>query len=177
MSLPSDIESKIWRWVDEVIIGQQFCPFAKVPRDNNRIKLTICNDKKIAEVLASIAKECKHLDDNPQVETSLIACTNGLTKFDDYLDVLDMANGLLEDLGYLGVYQLASFHPEYQFEGEAPQSTSNYTNRSIVPIFHIIREASITQALQFIEHPEDIPERNMAHAQALGLDFFKRYLK
>lgn len=177
MTHNDDLETKIWRWVDEVIVGEQFCPFAKMPRENDRIKLTICHEKKMAEVLSSIASECKYLDEHPKVETSLIACPNTLAKFDDYLDVLEMANDLLEDIGYLGVYQLASFHPEYQFEGEAPQSISNYTNRSIVPIFHIIREASITQALQFIKHPEEIPERNIAHAQALGLDFFKRYLK
>lgn len=170
------LETRIWDWVDNVIIGEQFCPFAKVPREKGSIKLHICTSKKIADILETIAQECKFLDDNASTETTLIACSQALYKFDDYLDVLDMANSLLEDLGYMGTYQLASFHPEYQFEGEPADSTSHFTNRSIVPIFHLIREASITLALQFVDNPDDIPLRNIDHASSLGRDFFTPYL-
>lgn len=170
------LTDKVWRWVDKVIVAEQFCPFAKVPRENDTIHLSITSHTQADELLADIAHACKHLDENKQVETTLLACSHALSDLHDYLDLLDAANRLLEDIGYYGIYQLASFHPYYLFEGEDKDSVSHYTNRSPLPIFHLIREASITRALQFVDDPESIPERNIEHAQALGKDFFKQYL-
>lgn len=176
MKTASQLNETIWRWVDEVIIGEQFCPFARVPREKDAILLTFTKSTSPEDILADIAKACKHLDENKSVETSLLACSDALQNLDDYLDVLDAANRLLDDIGYYGIYQLASFHPDYLFEGESKDSTSHYTNRSPVPIFHLIREASITRALQFIDDPQSIPQRNIDHAETLGKAFFKRYL-
>lgn len=166
----------LWKWVDEVIIGEQFCPFAKVPREKDSILLRITQAKSGPEILAAIATECKYLDDNPAIETTLLACSNSLSDFYDYLDVLEAANLMLDDIAYSGVYQLASFHPDYLFEGETPNDISHYTNRSPVPIFHLIREKSITLALQFVDDPQSIPARNIEHANTLGKEFFERYL-
>ena len=171
-----ETENKIWTWLDKVVIGEEFCPFAKVPRLRNQIKLELCNDTKIPAILTMLAKECRHLDNNAGTETTLLALTQGLKDFHDYLDVLDLAQQLLEELGYQGVYQLASFHPQYLFEGEPSNSISHYTNRAPVPMFHLIREASITEALKFIDDPESIPQRNIEHANTLGLAFFKTFL-
>ena len=76
---------------------------------------------------------------------------------------------MLKDLGYEGVYQLASFHPHYQFDGTAADAPSNYTNRSPYPMLHILREASVEIALENYPNPETIPERNIQVTQALGL--------
>jgi hypothetical protein len=171
-----EAEHKIWTWLDKVVIGEEFCPFAKVPRQRNQIKLSLCNDTNIPEILSKLANECRYLDNNASTETTLLALTNGLKGFDDYLDVLDLAQQLLEELGYQGVYQLASFHPQYLFEGEPLNSVSHYTNRAPLPMFHLIREASITEALKFIDDPESIPQRNIEHAHTLGLAFFKTFL-
>ncbi len=169
-------ENKIWTWLDKVVIGENFCPFAKVPRQQNRIKIVVSNAVTIEQVLAALAQQCVHLDEHKQTETTLLAFTQILSHFDDYLDVLDMANQLLDDLNYEGVYQLASFHPEYLFAGEPSQAISHYTNRAPYPIFHLIREDSLSQALHFVDNPEQIPVRNVKHANQLGLAFFKQFL-
>lgn len=169
-------ENKIWTWLDRVVIGEAFCPFAKVPRERNQIKLSFCSDTETSAILSSLAQSCRELDNDANTETTLLALSHGLKDFYDYLDVLDLAQQLLEELGYQGTYQLASFHPQYLFEGEPADSVSHYTNRAPFPMFHLIREASITEALTFVDDPESIPQRNIEHAQTLGLAFFKTFL-
>ena len=63
--------------------------------------------------------------------------------------------------GYEGTYQLAHFHPDYCFEGEAVSDPANYTNRSPYPMLHLLREASLEKALEHYEHPEQIPDNNI----------------
>lgn len=172
----TDVETKIWKWLDSVVIGQNLCPFAKVPRQRKQIRLLVVEEVAVAQILTILANECSFLSSNPQTETSLVAISNGLTNFYDYLDTLDMAQQMLEELNYEGVFQLASFHPAYLFEGEPTDSVSHYTNRAPFPIFHLIREASITKALAFVEEPDAIPARNIEHVHKLGVDFFKHFL-
>ena len=82
-----------------------------------------------------------------------------------------MANG-----GYRGIYQLASFHPDYCFDGEAADDPANYTNRSPYPIIHILREASLSRVLNNFPEPEAIPERNIAKARQLGIAALQKLL-
>lgn len=172
----SAIADKIWTWLDRVVIGENLCPFAKAPRARDQVRLVLINDSGVKDILINIAKECDYLHANPSTETTLIGLSKGLADFYDYLDTLELAQQLLCDIGYEGVFQLASFHPAYLFEGEAADATSHYTNRAPVPLFHLIREESITKALAFVEDPNDIVVRNIEHANKLGVAFFKAFL-
>ena len=88
-----------------------------------------------------------------------------------------MANSLMSQGGYAGIYQLASFHPDYCFEGEDKNDPANYTNRSPYPILHILRESSIEAVLKRYPEPESIPENNIAKARELGSSFLQALLK
>src|SRR5690554_333435 len=118
--------------------------------------------------LHRLVAECERLDDHPEVETTLLVLTPGLEAFDDYLDFLGLAEALLEAQGYEGTYQLASFHPDYCFEGAEEEDSANYTNRSPWPMLHLLREAGLERALEHYPDPEAIPERNVAAMRALG---------
>ncbi len=175
-SKDEEINALIWKWVDKVIIGENFCPFAKMPREQNRVKLKVTEATNVDTLLSVVIAECKVLDENPNIETTLVACSYALHDFEEYLDTLAMAQQLLEDMDYEGIYQLASFHPNYLFDGEPSQSASHYTNRAPLPIFHLIREDSISKALSFVDEPEAIFERNIEHANKLGKAFFQPFL-
>ena len=88
--------------------------------------------------------------------------------FDHYLDYVELAESLLVDLGYEGVYQLATFHPDYCFADAEPEDAANYTNRSPYAMVHLLREASVEKAIAFYGDTEQIPERNIAHLTELG---------
>ena len=95
--------------------------------------------------------------------------------FDDYLDILDMLNHALTEAQLDGTVQIASFHPEYCFEEAEPDALSNYTNRSPWPVFHLLKEASVTQAIEGFPDVATIPVRNIAHLEKLGFERVQRF--
>ena len=97
--------------------------------------------------------------------------------FSDYNQFLDYAEALLIDLKLEGIYQIASFHPDYQFAETESDDVENYTNRSPYPILHLIREQSLEQAVANYPNPEQIPERNIAFLQELGIEKIKALLQ
>jgi hypothetical protein len=99
-----------------------------------------------------------------------------LNDFEEYLDVIDLAEELLIEVGLESVIQLASFHPSYQFAEEPVESASHFSNRSPYPLIHFLREDMVASALQNYVNPEEIPTRNIKTLQTIGLDSIERHL-
>ena len=158
------------KWLETIIISHTLCPFAKREFERERIHYSVIEADDLQSQLQRVIAECAALDKAPNIETSLLIFPNGLSDFDDYLDALSLANALLEAQGYSGIYQLASFHPDYIFEGVPADDPSHYTNRSPFPLIHILREASVERVLKTYPNPENIPERNIKAMRALGLE-------
>jgi hypothetical protein len=156
------------RWLSTVVIGLNFCPFAKREFDSDRIHYAVIEAPDTEVQLRAIIQHCADLDAELARETSLLIFSASLEDFEDFLDLLDMANALLVDQGYEGVYQLASFHPDYCFAGLSADDPSHYTNRSPYPMVHILRESSVEAALAKYPNPDRIPTRNIRVAQELG---------
>lgn len=163
-------ELEIWRWLDDVVIGLNLCPFAKKPRSNQQIKVVVSQQRKNKALLNAFVQELELLAKTPpeQTDTTVFAASHHLYDFYDYLDFLDLAQTKLEQLGFEGQFQLASFHPDYCFEGAAPQDRENLTNRSPYPIVHIIREDSMAKVLAKYPNPESIPEVNIEKVESLS---------
>ncbi|MCF6193888.1 MAG: DUF1415 domain-containing protein [Kangiellaceae bacterium] len=159
-------------WLEHTIIKFDFCPFAKREFVKESIAYHVVDSSDKEQQLTALAEQLKSLDDYPEIQTTLIIFPVGLESFFDYIDFLEIANQLNHELGYEGVYQLASFHPDYCFENVKQDDPSNFTNRSPYPIIHILRESSIERALMHYDNPEKIPERNMEHATKLGSKVF-----
>ena len=170
----SEASSAVLRWLEEIIIGLNLCPFAKKPYLADKVKLIFETSNKLNKLAEVVLSACKQLDQHPEIETTLVVFPGSLKDFNRYLDALDLCEALLEQQGYWGTYQLASFHPDYVFEGESYDEVSNYTNRAPYPIIHIIREQSIDQVLKTYRDPEAIPERNIALMQEMGLARIKQ---
>ena len=164
-------------WLQQIIIGLNFCPFAKKEFVNNTICYHVSNHKKQKAALLEFVEQCQLLADDNSIETTLLIYQDGFRDFNAYLDLVDSANDLLIAQGFEGIFQLASMHPEYCFADEDFDDASNYTNRSPYPIIHIIREESMARVLSVYKNPEEIPENNIALAQQKGSDFFKHILE
>jgi len=163
-------------WLDRVIIKHNICPFAKKERDKGSIRFAINQSNDLSTALEELVLECEKLDDNPEIETTLFVLSKIALDFNEYLDLLEISNQLIIEQGYEGVYQLASFHPDYCFSGSDDTDPANYTNRSPSPTLHIIREESLERALQNYPEPELIPERNVVYCQSLGLEKMQKML-
>ncbi len=164
------------KWLSTVIIEHTLCPFAKREYDNDRIHYAVIETANLHDQLEQVLLECDALGRDAKRETSLLIFPVGLSDFEDYLDMLELANALLKDQGYEGVYQLASFHPNYCFASSSLDDPSNYTNRSPYPMLHILREASLETAIENFPGTDKIPERNIQLTQGLGLKVMKELL-
>ena len=156
-------------WLKTIIIEYSICPFAKTEMERGSIRYTVNHAPDIESCLMDFMQECDRLDTDASIETTLLIYANAFTAFDDYLDFLELAETLLIEQGYEGVYQLASFHPDYCFDGAKLNDAANYTNRSPYPMLHLLRETSLERAIASYPHPENIPQHNIELTRELGL--------
>jgi hypothetical protein len=169
----NDIIDTTKSWIEKVVVGLSFCPFAAKPFKEGNIRYKVVDGKSLEQALTSLVIEMMFLDDNESTETTLIIFPDNFSDFNKYLELLDLSEQLLEKEGYEGVYQIASFHPKYLFAGTTDSDPSNYTNRSPYPMLHLLREESLEQAIEKHINADLIPEKNIQKATELGIDYFK----
>jgi len=161
------------KWIDDVVIGCNLCPFAANVVKQRTIFYNVETSIDRSKCLDSFEHEMYRLDNDETIETSLLIFPNTFKEFDDYLDLLSQAEKLVKEKGNEGIYQVASFHPLYLFAGSDENDAANYTNRSIYPMLHLLREESIDKALEHYKSPEKIPERNINFTREKGLIYMK----
>lgn len=164
MSVDSDtnIHQAVETWLHRVVIGLNLCPFAAKPTSEGRVRFSISHAVDEAGLLADLEAELQRLDATPasELETTLVIVPDYLQDFFDYRQFLQWTESWLKRNGWRGIYQIASFHPNYCFAGAEPEDAENLTNRSPYPILHLIREESLARALEFFPDVDQVPERN-----------------
>jgi uncharacterized protein len=158
------------RWLETMVIGLNLCPFARRVFEADRIHYAVSDARDEAALLSDLERELRTLAGAPitTIETTLLIHPHALTDFLDYNDFLDPAERLIDELGFTGVIQVASFHPDYQFAKADRDAVENYTNRSPYPMLHLLREESFDAITGDTEELLDIPRRNIATLRALG---------
>lgn len=164
------------RWIKSVVIDCNFCPFASKVYNNQTIHYSVSDVADLKDALPLVSALFELLDEDPKTETAFLVFTEGFKNFDDYLSLVKKADRLLVKEDYEGIYQVASFHPGYCFQGAGEDDPANYTNRSPYPMLHFLREESVEKALKFFTHPETIPENNVAFAREKGLPYMQMLL-
>lgn len=163
------VKQEVVEWLNSVVIGLNLCPFSAKPTRENRVRFVVVEVGDEESLLESLAKEMELLDATPvsEIETTLVIMPNMLQDFYDYKIFLRWAQAMLKRNNWQGVYQLASFHPDYCFAGAEVDEIENLTNRAPYPILHIIREESLAAALAYFESVDEIPEKNKQRMRAL----------
>jgi uncharacterized protein len=176
-TLDTDIViAQIKKWIVDVVIGCNFCPFAAKEVKRGSIHYEVINNATFQSVLEVTIKTFQQLEDNKDIETALIILPYSFESFSTYLDLVGKVEKLLEKEGYEGVYQIASFHPQYLFAGSTDNDPSNYTNRSPYPMLHFLKEESVSRAVDTHPNIDDVPEQNIGYAQEKGLDYMQALL-
>jgi len=170
MTPPETIIAETRAWVNRVVIGLNLCPFARAVEITHQIRYVVTEADRPEALLAVLRDEVARLMNTPaaEIETTLVIHPRVLTDFLDYNDFLTIADAALAELGAEGVLQLASFHPQYQFDGTAVDDVSNATNRSPYPTLHLLREDSVSRAVDAFPNPEAIFETNIRTLESLG---------
>lgn len=158
------------RWIDDMVVGLNLCPFARRVVVQERIRYVVCAATQAEAVLDTVVDELVYLEQSPRqmVETTLIIHPYALTDFVAYNDFLQDIEEVLAEMELGGTLQVASFHPQYQFADTAVEDPANYSNRSPYPMLHLLREASIAEVAHHEEELAAIPQRNVELLRSLG---------
>ncbi|ELA7192743.1 DUF1415 family protein [Vibrio parahaemolyticus] len=164
------ITHQVDQWLNDVVIGLNLCPFAAKPQRNKQIKIFVSEATQEEALLEDILLQLIELNttEPEELETTLVVVPNMLQDFWDYNFCIDWVEGLIKQQDWEGIFQVATFHPDYCFGGAAPEDDENLTNRSPYPIFHLIREESMEKVLKHYPDPESIPDTNIARVSALS---------
>ena len=164
------ITEQVDQWLNDVVIGLNLCPFAAKPQRNKQIKIFVSEASQEEALLKDILLQLIELSNTEpeKLETTLVVVPNMLQDFWDYNFFIDWVEGLIKQQDWEGIFQVATFHPDYCFGGAEPEDDENLTNRSPYPVFHLIREESMEKVLKHYPDPESIPDTNIARVSALS---------
>ncbi|MHB1231560.1 MAG: DUF1415 domain-containing protein [Burkholderiales bacterium] len=157
-------------WLERAVIGLNLCPFAKAVHVHNRIRYCVSGAQSTAALLDDLLSELRTLKAAApdEYETTLLIHPYVLTEFIEYNHFLRTAEATVAKLGLDVEFQIASFHPHYQFADAGPEDIENYTNRSPYPTLHLLREASIARAVAAFPDAAAIYEKNIETLRRLG---------
>jgi hypothetical protein len=163
-------------WFEKAVIGLNLCPFAKAVHTKGQIRWVLCDATKPEALLATLVQELQVLASaSPEaIDTTVLVHPNVMQDFLDFNDFLDVADGTLEELQLDGELQIASFHPQFQFEGTERDDMGNCSNRAPYPTLHLLREDSIERAVAAFPDAAEIFERNIETLEKLGPDGWRK---
>ncbi|MGR3711632.1 MAG: DUF1415 domain-containing protein [Shimia sp.] len=165
-----DVVEKTRLWLEQMVVGLNLCPFSSSVIARDQVYFAVCDATTDAQLKQFYVDELQRLlgANEKDVATSLLMFPQGLEEFDDYLDLLCWFQQLLEKADLTEHVQLASFHPQYKFEGVAADDLSHFTNRSPYPTIHLLRQDQMTKFLAHVSDPEKIYKDNIETLQKLG---------
>ena len=162
--------AKTRHWLETAVIGLNLCPFAKAVYVKNQVRLVVSKARHADDLLEELDRELDLLVATPasEIDTTLLIHPTLFEDFLDFNDFLEVAEGVVDEHELEGVVQLASFHPQFQFDDAEPDDISNYTNRAPFSILHLLREESVERAVEAFPQADAIFEANIAALEKLG---------
>ncbi len=166
---PNIVNEQVRRWAEKVVVGLNLCPFAADPLERGKVRVVCSRAADLGELLAELMHETDILRaPDAEAETTLLATPGLLADFDDFLDATAAAEALLAAEGLDDRFQLAHFHPDYQFDGLTADDPRNLTNRSPHPVLHILRWTDVRRAMHAHPSVAQIPIDNQKKLAELG---------
>jgi hypothetical protein len=158
-------------WLTRAVVGLNLCPFAKAVMAKGQVRYVVTELTEPEQVLKLLQTEMQTLvDADPDtLDTTLLIAPYLLPDFLDFNEFLFDCEAVLQAMDLEGVLQIADFHPNYQFAGTAPEDVENRTNQSPYPTLHLLREDSVTRAVDAFPDAALIYERNTTLLREMGV--------
>jgi len=172
MPSPDFVIAETRAWLARAVIGLQLCPFARVVHARDQVRYVVSSTTDADALLEELCGEMRFLvaADPDLVDTTLLIHPWALTEFLDFNDFLGVADAALKVERLEGVLQIASFHPSFQFAGTRPDDVTNASNRAPYPTLHLLREDSVSRAVDTFPDVGAISDVNAATLRALGAE-------
>ena len=167
------------KWLETFVIGLSICPFAAKPYKQNKVRLAYFDGSK-NDWINGFEAEIRLLESGniDEIETTLWVFPDDF--WDDFQTMWDetvLIEDMLEQMGLEDNYQLAYFHPNFEFEGiDDEDDIRHFVHRSPYPIIHILRWDSIAIAEAIYPNIEEIPAMNDRKLNIIGIEQIKKML-
>lgn len=174
MTTPDEplVEEATRRWIEEAVIGLNLCPFARAVYVKSQVRIVVSRARHLDAFLDELDRELDLLAGTPaeEIDTTLLVHPTLFPDFFVFNDFLNVVDDVVAEHGLEGVIQVASFHPQFLFEGEPEGDPSHCTNRSPYPTLHLLREDSVEKAVATEGgDAQAIVERNIRTLRELGV--------
>ncbi len=162
-------------WVMKAVIGLGLCPFAHAVHVKQQIKYAVCLSSREDDVLSLLETELAFLQvtDPAHTQTTLLMAPHCVPEFLDFNALVKAALQRLKRLKLRDVFQLAHFHPRYQFAGTEADDPENLSNRAPYPTLHLLRAQSVEAAIDVHPNVDDIYLKNIALLKSMGLEGYQ----
>ena len=90
------------KWIIDVVVGCNFCPFAAKEFKRGSIHYEVLHNATVKSCLEAVMHSVNQLNNEENIETTLLILPGSFPSFDKYLQLLDMAETLLTKEGYEG---------------------------------------------------------------------------
>ena len=172
------VRARTLGWLEQAVIGLNLCPFATSVYVNSQVRVVVSTAKHLDAFLDELDVELLLLRDTPvqEIETTLLVHPHLFPDFLVFNDFLNIVDDVVAEHELEGVLQVLPFHPEFLFGGEDETDMSHYTNRSPFPMLHLLREDSLSQAIDAHGDTDAIPERNKQVLRDLGLAGWRKLM-
>lgn len=147
---------------------------------DHQMKSTGISTGYVGQTNSSALKDsvCMQLIDPNLWKTTLIVVPSVSDDFFEFLELVSFVEDRIEELQYADFVQVASFHPQYVYEGTAPNAVDNWTNRSPYAVIHLLREPDVSTAInQYQGNTDKIWQRNVRTMKRLGSETLRNALQ
>lgn len=167
-------------WIEKAVIGLNLCPFARSVYVKNQVRIVVSSARHLDAFLDELDRELDLLQATPadEIDTTLLVHPTLFPDFEVFNDFHNVVDDVVAEHELDGVIQVASFHPQFQFEGTTPDDVTNCTNRAPYPTLHLLREDSVERAVASdAGNAEQIVERNLQTLRDLGVTGWQALLQ
>ncbi len=168
-------QNKIEKWLKDVIIGLNLCPFAKDPFEKNKIRIEISTTQHEDNIWKKTLDEIDLLEKNKNLSTTLLCFPKSNISFYDLNYLVLNLEKMLEVKNI--PYQVVAFHPEFKFNDTTADNRVNYVNRSPYPLIHILREEEMNKVIKDETIGEKINHQNEKTLNELPEHLFNQLFK
>jgi hypothetical protein len=164
-------------WIEKAVIGLNLCPFARSVYVKNQVRIVVSRARHLDAFLDELDRELDLLQATPadEIDTTLLVHPTLFPDFEVFNDFQNVVDDVVVEHELDGIIQVASFHPQFQFEGTAPDDITNATNRAPYPTLHLLREDSVERVIASDAGDADkIVERNLQTLRDLGADGWRQ---
>ena len=146
LSLEPDPAARVRRWLDEIIVGMNLCPFAAPVLARGAVRIAVEESGEPARLFDRFAEEIERLREAAPaaLATTLLVAPRGPADFEAFHGLTGLFEDWLADRGLDGELQVVSFHPRFRFADSDDRDMAKFVNRAPYPLWHLLRQADIT---------------------------------